>query len=312
MRRLGVGFALVAAGAALWGTDGLFRTALAFQMPSPVLVFWEHLVLVGVTFPFVLRFLRNPPKLDFKDLLALLFVGAGASAVATILFTQAFTYGDPTTVLLLQKVQPVIAVLGAYLLLGERLLPRYGWYFGFAVGGAYLISFPDPLAVGVSRLAPALLALGAAMLWGLGTVMGRHLTRKIPTNELTALRFAIGLPAALVVLLLRNQAAEVLDVSFGDFGAVVLLSLIPGLAALTIYYKGLSTTPASSATLAELAFPLTAILIGWAVFDSIPTVSQWVGIVTLSATIVVMSRAAQRGREALGVLVEDDLAYEPT
>jgi DME family drug/metabolite transporter len=312
LRRLGVGFLLIAAGAALWGTDGLFRTALAFQMPASVLVFWEHLVLVGLTFPFLFRFLRSRPNLDFKDLLALLFVGAGASAVATILFTQAFTYGDPTTVLLLQKVQPVIAVLGAYLLLGERLLPRYGWYFGFAVGGAYLISFPDPLAVGVSRLAPALLAVGAAMLWGLGTVMGRHLTRKIPTNELTALRFAIGLPAALVVLLLRNQAAEALDISLSEFGAVLLLSLIPGLAALTIYYKGLSSTPASSATLAELAFPLTAILIGWSVFDSVPTATQWLGIVTLSVTIVVMSRAAQRGHEALGVVAKDDLAFEPT
>ena len=312
MRRLGGGFLLVAAGAALWGTDGLFRTALAFQMPAPVLVFWEHLVLVALTVPFLFRFLRHHTHLDLKDLLALLFVGAGASAVATILFTQAFTYGDPTTVLLLQKVQPVIAVLGAYLLLGERLLPRYGWYFGFAVGGAYLISFPDPGAVGVSRLAPALLALGAAVLWGLGTVMGRHLTRKIPTNELTALRFAIGLPAALAVLLLRNQAAEVLDISFADFGAVVLLALVPGLAALTIYYKGLAATPASSATLAELAFPLTAILIGWSVFDTVPTATQWVGIVALSATIVTMSWAAQRGREGLGVVAEDELALETT
>lgn len=303
---------LVAAGAALWGTDGLFRTALAFQMPAPALVFWEHLVLVGLTFPFVVRFLRHLPSLDVKDLLALAFVGAGASAVATILFTHAFTYGDPTTVLLLQKVQPVIAVLGAYLLLGERLLPRYAWYFGFAVGGAYLISFPDPLEVGVSRLAPALLALGAAMLWGLGTVMGRHLTAKIPTNELTALRFAIGLPAALVVLLLRDQTAEAVDISLGDFGAIVLLALVPGLAALTVYYKGLSTTPASSATLAELAFPLTAIIIGWSVFDTVPSATQWIGIVTLSATIVVMSRAAQRGREALGVVAKDDLALEPT
>lgn len=313
VRRLGAGFVWVALGAVLWGTDGLFRTALALQMPAPVLVFWEHLVLVVVTFPFLFRFLRHRTDFDLKDWLALLFVGAGASAVATILFTQAFTYGDPTTVLLLQKVQPVIAVLGAYLLLGERLLPRYGWYFVFAVGGAYLISFPDPGAVGVSRLAPALLALGAAVLWGLGTVMGRHLTQKVATNELTALRFAIGLPTALAVLALRGQAAEALQMSLADFGAVVLLALVPGLAALTIYYKGLSTTPASSATLAELAFPLTAILIGWSVFDTVPTATQWLGIVTLSATIVMMSWAAQRSREGLGVVgQEDDLVLEAT
>jgi len=301
MKKIGTGFLLVAAGAALWGTDGLFRRTLAFEMPAPVVVFWEHLILVAVTLPFLIRFFKNRPKLTGRDLTALLFVGAGASALATVLFTEAFTYGDPTTPLLIQKTQPVIAVLGAYLLLGERLLPRYGWYFLFAVSGAYLISFPDPTAVQLSQLAPALLALGAAALWGMGTVLGRHLTKKIPTNQLTALRFAIGLPSALVILLLRNEAADALEVTPSEFGALILLSLIPGLAALMIYYKGLSTTPASSATLAELAFPLTAILIGWSVFDTVPTATQWVGIALLLGTIVVMTRAANRGREALGI-----------
>lgn len=301
MKKLGPGILLVALGAALWGTDGLFRQGLAFELPAPVVVFWEHVILVVVTVPFLVRFWRNRPKLSAKDLTALLFVGAGASAVATILFTQAFTYGDPTTPLLIQKTQPVIAVLGAYLLLGERLLPRYGWYFLFAVSGAYLISFPDPTSVGISQLAPALLALGAAALWGMGTVLGRHLTSKIPTNELTAVRFAIGLPTALVILLLRNEATAALEVTAPEFGVLVLLSLVPGLAALMIYYKGLSRTPASSATLGELAFPLTAILIGWSVFDRVPTATQWLGIGLLSATIVVMTRAAGRGEQALGV-----------
>ena len=301
MQRLGTGFLLVAAGAALWGTDGLFRRGLAFEMPASAVVLWEHLILVVLTTPLLVRFFRNRPRLEGKDLVALLFVGAGASTVATILFTQAFVYGDPTTPLLIQKIQPVIAVLGAYLLLGERLLPKYGWYFLFAVGGAYLIAFPDPSRVGVNRLAPALLALGSAALWGMGTVLGRHLTAKIPTQELTALRFAIGLPTALAIVLVRDEVGAATEVSTSQLWALVLLSLVAGLAALMIYYKGLTSTPASSATLAELAFPLTAILIGWAVFDTVPTGTQWAGIAVLSATIVVMSRAAQRGAEALGV-----------
>ena len=301
MRRVGSGFLLVAAGAALWGTDALFRRTLAFELPAPVVVFWEHLILVAVTLPVLARFLRKRPQLTPKDMAALLFVGAGASAVATILFTQAFTYGDPTTPLLIQKIQPVVAVLGAYLLLGERLLPRYGWYFLFAVGGGYLISFPDPGSVGLSQIAPALYAVGAAALWAMGTVLGKHLTHKIPPNELTALRFAIGLPTALIILLIRNEAAVAADVSLSDLWALVLLSLVPGLAALMIYYRGLSSTPASSATLAELAFPLTAILIGWSVFDTVPTPTQWVGIIVLSATIVFLSRTAARDRTALGV-----------
>ena len=303
MKRFGSGFLLVALAASLWGTDGLFRRTLAFDLSAPVVVFWEHLILVAVTSPLLLRFLRRRVQLNLADLGAIFFVGAGASAVATVLFTQAFTYGDPTTPLLIQKVQPVVAVLGAYLLLGERLLPKYGWYFVAAVTGAYLISFSDPTQVGVSQLAPALLALGAAVLWAMGTVLGRHLTQKIPSNELTAVRFAVGLPASLVVLTLFGNAGDALRITFGDFGVLILLSLVPGLAALMIYYRGLSNTPASSATLAELAFPLTAILIGWAVFDTVPSTTQWLGILILSTTIVIMSQAANRGTEALGVRV---------
>lgn len=302
MRRALPGFLLVAIGAALWGTDALFRWALAFQMSAPVVVFWEHVILVVVTLPLFVRFLRNRPELSLKDLSAILFVGAGASALATILFTQAFTYGDPTTPLLLQKLQPVIAVLGAYVLLRERLLTKYSGYFVLAFGGAWLISFRDPTNVTVSQAAPALLALGAAALWAMGTVLGRHLTQKIPPNELTAVRFAVGLPAAFVILAARNEVSVAMDLTLSDVWALSLLALVPGLAALMIYYKGLSTTPASSATLAELSFPLTAIFVNWLRFETSPNASQWVGIVVLSATIVVMSRAAARfNAEGLGV-----------
>lgn len=301
MKRFGTGFMLVAIGAALWGTDALFRWALAFELPAAVVVFWEHVILVLVTVPWLVRFLKNRPRLTAKDLAAILFVGAGASAVATILFTQAFTYGDPTTPLLLQKFQPVIAIFGAYLLLGERLLPRYGTYFLFAVAGGWLITFSDPFDVSITELAPALLALAAAALWAMGTVLGRHLTHKIAPNDLTAVRFAVGLPTALIILMLRSETSIVMDVSLSDLWALVLLALVPGLAALMIYYKGLSSTPASSATLAELAFPLTAIFVNWARFDTVPDLSQWLGIVLLSGTIVVMSRESREGSEAVGV-----------
>lgn len=292
---------LVAIGAGLWGTDGLFRRGLALELPSATVVFWEHLILVAITFPLVIAFVRSRPKLEMRDVWALVLVGVGASALATMLFTEAFSYGNPTTPLVLQKLQPVIAILGAYVLLKERLLPRYGVYFLLAVGSAYLISFADPTNVSVNELAPALLAIGAASLWGLGTVLGRQLTAKIVPNQLTALRFAIGLPATVVIVGFRGETSAVTGISFDDFGTLVALSLIPGLAALAIYYRGLSGTPASAATLAELAFPLTAILIGWSVFDTVPTGTQWLGIAGLAATIVAMSRAANRRPEAIGV-----------
>ena len=304
MRRLrypGSGFLLVALGAALWDTDALFRRSLALDLPASTVVFWEHLILVLLTLPFLVKFARNMPSLDRWDVTAILFMGAGASAVATILFTQAFTYGDPTTPLLIQKLQPVIVILAAYLLLSERLRPRSGLYFGFAVGGAYLISFSDPTDVGIDEIAPALLAAGAAILWAMGTVVGRHLTAKIAPSQLTAIRFAVGLPTAGIILVVRGEGAAAMNMESSDIAALLALAFVPGLAALVVYYRGLSVTYAANATLAELAFPLTAILIGWSVFDTAPTASQWAGIAILTATITAMSLSARDGPDALGV-----------
>lgn len=116
-------FGFVAAGAALWGTDALFRRGLALELPAPALVFLEHVILVLVTLPVLWRNRHSFRSLDGSDWTALVLVGAGASALATSLFTAAFRYGDPTTPLLLQKVQPLVVVIAARLLIGERLLP---------------------------------------------------------------------------------------------------------------------------------------------------------------------------------------------
>lgn len=301
--RTGAGFLLVAAAAALWGTDALFRQGLAADLPAAAVVFGEHLLLVLLVAPLWPRALRAVRGFGGREWLSLLLIGAGASALATALFTAAFRYGDPTTPLLLQKLQPVIAVLGARLLLGERLLPRYGVYFALAVGGAYLISFPDPTQVSVQRLAPALLAMGAAALWGMGTVLGRGLSRSVDPLPLTALRFIVGLPASAVILLVTEGGAGFTVYEAGSLPSLLLLALVPGLLSLLVYYRGLARTPAAAATLAELAFPLTALLIGYAVFGQTLSPTQWLGVGLLSVTITLMGLAGQRATERMGIAV---------
>jgi drug/metabolite transporter (DMT)-like permease len=71
---------------------------------------------------------------------ALLIIGWGGSALATLLFTTAFSVGNPTVAILLQKTQPLFAVALAGILLRERLELAYWPCFAVAVVGAYLIS----------------------------------------------------------------------------------------------------------------------------------------------------------------------------
>lgn len=296
------GILLVALGAALWGTDALFRRGLALDMPSSTLVFLEHLVLVVVVSPVLVRSVGQLRKLTGRDWVAAGVIGAGSSALATVLFTSAFKYGDPTTPLLLQKVQPLVAVGAAALLLGERPRFRFTWFLGAGLVGAYLVSFPDPSSVSVSDLTPALLALGAAGLWGLGTVMGRHLTSRLGFSVITSLRFALALPVLALFVALGDEPSGLAEVTRSDVLAIVLLALIPGLLALLLYYEGLTATPASAATLAELAFPVSAVTLNYLVFGTVLTLTQWVGVALLATTIVVMTLLSRSNEEeSLGI-----------
>jgi drug/metabolite transporter (DMT)-like permease len=54
-----------------------------------------------------------------------------------------------------------------------------------------------------------------------------------------------------------------------------------------LYYFGLRSTPAVAATIAELAFPITAVLVGYFKFGQTLTGWQWVG-VALTSTVVAL------------------------
>lgn len=283
------GFAFVALGAALWGSDAFFRRALALELPATVIVTAEHVIITAVLFP-VLWMSRDVLRsFRWTDWLSVLVIGAGSSALATVLFTMAFTYGDPNTPLLLQKLQPLFAVGGAALILRERVGPRFLGFLTVALSGAYLITFPDPGAVSLERFAPALLAIGAALLWAMGTVLGRRLTPLVSPAQLTSLRVSVGLLMLLPVAAGQVGIAESVELMVGNFGALILLALIPGLVALVVYYRGLTSIPASAASIAELAFPLTAVVINYLAFDAVLSRSQWMGLVLLSATMVAMA-----------------------
>jgi len=259
--RRSVGVTLVAFAASLWGFDQWIRASLKGSVSASTIVFGEHVVLVALTLPFAFAALRSVLRLGWRHVAAAVFVGAGASAVATILFTQAlFAHDDFVTPVVLQKVQPVFAVIAAMVVLGERPRSRYALYFVAAIAGTWLMGVPHPFDPQAHGLATMLYALGAALLWALGTVFGRYLARDMRFEHVTTLRFVFGLPAAAIALLIVGDPAFS---SWHNSVWIAVLALVTGIVAMFIYYYGLRWTPAVLATIAELAYPIAAILIGY-------------------------------------------------
>jgi drug/metabolite transporter (DMT)-like permease len=274
---------VVALAACLWGTSALLREPLARDLDAPTIVLFEHIALVLFVSPWLVGALQAWAASPARVRASAVIIGAGSSALATTLFTAAFGLGDPITPQILQKLQPLAAMALAAVLLGERLRPRFALFAVPALIGAWLLSFADPLDVQVADLQAAALALGAAVLWAGGTVLGRLVGGQIGARHTLALRFAFGLPATAVIVALTGSGWTM---PLDRTPQLVLLALIPGLLGLWLYYVGLRRTPASRATLAELMFPVTAAVVGVTLLDATLTPTRWLGmiIVVLSVT----------------------------
>jgi drug/metabolite transporter (DMT)-like permease len=279
------GVVLVSIAAAMWGLDGLIRKPLSQSTSPATIVFGEHVVLVLMTLPLLAVSMRALWKAGPRYVAAGIAVGAGASALATILFTQALFHGDFITVLVLQKAQPLVAVTGAWLILGEQPRPGFAWFLLPGLAGIWLIALPQPFNPHAHGLAPIAESLGAAVLWGLGTVLGRYLSRRLEFQQVSTVRFAFGLIASASALLVLGEKAFA---GVHDSFYIAVLAIVTGYLALNLYYYGLRRTPALVASLGELAFPVTAALVGIYVFDSNLLWTQWIGVVLVVAVVTLL------------------------
>jgi drug/metabolite transporter (DMT)-like permease len=286
------GLLLVIIGAVLWGTDSLFRRPLSEDLSPVTIVFLEHCILSLLMLPFLRRSGALIRQLDAKAISALVFIAIGGSVAATSIFTYGIKYGNPSVVVLLQKVQPLFALVLARMLLAER---PGNWFWPClipALIGAYLVSIPDwraGFAVDPRRPLSILAALGAAFLWGASTVLGRYVLRRVGVLQLTGLRFLTALPVLAALYFFQSSAERSLPVRPASMLLLLSMALLSSLAGLLFYYHGLRLTRASIASVAEMVFPLTAVVLNWAVLGIRLTGSQLAGSVLLVLSITALA-----------------------
>ena len=262
---------IVAVAATLWASDAYFRNQLVQHLSATQIVVAEDGLVTLFLLPVLIRSRGELRKLGRRGWLAVGVIAAGAQALATILFTASFSiaaqHGLFAETFVLQQTQPLIAIGLAWIVLGERRRP---WFWPAAVvgiAGVYMVLFAsDPLspisALKNGRLEVGLLALGAAALWASGTVLGRFALGSISFWSMTSLRFTLALPVLVVIVLVQSGLGGFGHYRVSDFLPNLLaIAIVPGLLALLLYYRALSKTPASLATIAEMAYPVAATLI---------------------------------------------------
>lgn len=256
----------VAVAATMWAADAYFRPALVQHLGSSAIVFLESLLISACFLPLAGRVVREARRLSAGKWVAIGVIALGPQAIATVLFTQSLSYKQFNETYLLYLLQPVFALLLARIVLRERRKPYFWPLAAIALVAVYFVTFPtDPLKPWASlsngRVDAALFVIGAVALWGAGTVLGRYTLEDVSFVTTTALRFVLSLPVLAILLVLDRGPAGFTQYTWGDMPSFLGIALIPGFVAMVLYYRSLSSTPASLATLAELAYPVTITLV---------------------------------------------------
>jgi len=305
---------LIAVAAMLWASDTYFRARLVGHLKPAQIVVIEDALVSLFLLAFLLRGIPELRRLDRRGWLAVGLIAIGPQAIATLLFTTSFSYGHYAETFVLQQTQPLIAILLAWLILGER---RRTWFWptaALAIVGVYMVVFAQNLTAPFSdlqhgRLEAGLYALGAAALWASGTVLGRFVLGKLSFTTTTALRFTLALPVLIVVAFLQYGGSAFANYQPSDVLPFVGIALIPGFIALLLYYRALRSTPATLATIAELAYPVTATFIASAPppygFNQPLYLPQFIGTGLLIAVILILNYTKDRTPP---VVVEEDAA----
>ena len=291
MRQIYLGSGAVALAAILWSIDGLLRRAL-FSLPPSVVVFWEHAFGFLILLPFIIFFWRGFRNFSIRQWLALIVVAFLSGALGTIFYTAALgkvSFIPFSVVVLLQQLQPIFAISAAGFMLREPLGKRFFTFAVLALVAAYFVSFPDlkvNLETDAGTLAAALLAIGAAVSWGISTALSKYALKNVSSFHATAARFGLTIFFAFLVTLFLGKGIEITEVSAVQWKYIAAITFSTGLVALFIYYFGLKRILASRSTIIELIWPVSAIFIGYFFLGESLSITQWLGSIALVAIIL--------------------------
>jgi len=202
----------------LWALDTLIRYPLISQgFSAQSMVFIEHLILFAIFFPRIYKSRFKFWNEQVSTLFYFLIVGGLGSAIATVSFTKAFSLVNPSLVILLQKLQPIVAITLARIFLTEKIKKGFIPWALIALAGSVLISYEDifPTLMNLDFSGPILskgalvgylLTLLAVFSWASATVFGKKLTVKgFTTQEIMGGRFFFGLLVIIPMVSFQKQ-----------------------------------------------------------------------------------------------------------
>lgn len=271
-----IGGFLIIIAAIIWGIDGVLLTPAYFTKfqfyDVNFIVFIAHAIptlILSVLFRSQYKELKSFTKNDIIFFLLVALFGGTLGTLSIVKALQLSEFSKFSIVILIQKTQPIFAILLAFILLKERPSKKFYIVAGISLAAIYVLTFEfkSPALLPKNNILASLYSLLAAFSFGSATVFGKKIVNKFSFLTSTFYRFFFTAVITLFFVIFSGNAESSIS-QYGTNIGLVSLSIaisVLGLLAILIYYNGLKSVKASVSAFCELAFPLTSIVIEAAV-----------------------------------------------
>ncbi|MEG0068234.1 DMT family transporter [Cetobacterium sp.] len=292
LKKQHLGAGLVCLAATMWGFDGIVLTPRLYQLNVSYVVFVLHLLpLIGMSILFGRAELKNIKKLSKEDkfyyfLIALFGGTLGTLSIVKALFLVNFNH--LTVVTLLQKLQPVFAIILAKIILGEKVGKNFVFWAVMALISGYLLTFQLTLPhfeAGDNMGLASLYAILAAFSFGSSTVFGKKILANSSFRTALYTRYLFTSLITGAIVIFNGNLNWFLKTTPHQWMIFVIIGLTTGSGAVLLYYLGLRYIKANVATMCELCFPVSSIVFDYIFNGKILSPIQFVSAAFLLFTI---------------------------
>ncbi len=223
-----------------------------------------------------------------------ILIGLAQTAAFQLLVQMSLVEGGAGKMALLAYTMPFWVIAFAWVLLGERPVPRHWIFLAIAAVGLLLVMEPWRAIGGLRSCA---LALTGGACWGLATVLTKRLFQRSAVSplRLTAWQSLFGAIVVVIVALLVPERP--IEWSSELTGAVAYNAVLGSAIAWALWLFVVERLPAGVAGVASLATPILGVLFAWGLLGEVPDVDEAIGIALIGIALAGVLRPSASNRK---------------
>lgn len=277
-KKLNMGWTLIIFASFIWGLDGVLFTPKYFQygmFDVRFIVFISHFLPCIVLSILFTNEYKKIFKFSLSDFTYFFLVALFGGTIGTLAIVKALMLSNYSLslVTIIQKSQPIFAIILASIILKEKPKKKFYIVLVICLISLYFLIFGlnNPKLLPENNIRAGLYSLIAASSFGSSTVFGRKLIfrNSFITTTFYRMLFTTIISGILLYLGGTYQSSISAYIHSPNLKILSLAITLLTLVSISVYYKGITSTKASYATLSELFYPLSSIIIEAIVYKRI-------------------------------------------